>query len=182
MNRVRFRTEVLLAAGCFAAAVLLGQILLVGLVLAASAVLPASAAAQTISVPDDFVPALSDTRATGSYAVEGTGLRITTKGNTSTDKVAECTQFGQKMRIPPVMKDETFDLWWVPKDQSSMPVRMVENLAVSLDQDEVVVKTEDHLGLLRLVGNNLPATKQVFLASPQYGQLQKLRDLKQFCR
>ena len=60
-----------------------------GLVLAASAVLPASAAARTITVPDDFVPSLSDTRATGSYAVEGTGLRVRTTGTTSTDKVAE---------------------------------------------------------------------------------------------
>lgn len=40
-------------------------------------------------MPDDFVPALSDTRATGSYAVAGTGLRFRTTGTTSTDKVAE---------------------------------------------------------------------------------------------
>lgn len=43
----------------------------------------------TITVPDDFVPALSDTRATGSYQVVGTGLQIRTTGSTSTDKVAE---------------------------------------------------------------------------------------------
>jgi len=61
----------------------------VGLVLAASAVSPASAAARTLTVPDDFNPTLSDTRATGSYGVEGTGLRITTTGSASTDKVAE---------------------------------------------------------------------------------------------
>ncbi len=52
---------------------------------------PAAQAADTdvIYVPDDFVAAYTDTRATGSYAVEGTGLRITTRGSTSTDKVAE---------------------------------------------------------------------------------------------
>ncbi|WP_409331727.1 hypothetical protein [Trujillonella humicola] len=43
----------------------------------------------TISVPQDFVPALSDTRATGHYDVVGSGLRIWTESNTSTDKVAE---------------------------------------------------------------------------------------------
>jgi hypothetical protein len=48
-----------------------------------------AAPAATIYVPDDFVPALSDTRATGSYEVEGTGLRLRTTGSTSTDKVAE---------------------------------------------------------------------------------------------
>lgn len=45
--------------------------------------------AATITVPDDFVESLSDTRATGSYKVEGTGLRFTTTGATGTDKVAE---------------------------------------------------------------------------------------------
>lgn len=48
-----------------------------------------AAGAGTISVPDDFVPALSDTRATGSYTVVGDGLQVTTTGTTSTDKVAE---------------------------------------------------------------------------------------------
>lgn len=45
--------------------------------------------AGTISVPSDFVGALSDTRTTGSYEVVGTGLHIATTGSTSTDKVAE---------------------------------------------------------------------------------------------
>jgi hypothetical protein len=50
---------------------------------------PASAAPRTILVPDDFVPALSDTRSGGHYEVAGTGLRIWTDSNTGTDKVAE---------------------------------------------------------------------------------------------
>jgi hypothetical protein len=49
----------------------------------------ANAAAMTISVPNDFVHRLSDTRATGHYEVVGTGLHIWTEGSTSTDKVAE---------------------------------------------------------------------------------------------
>lgn len=49
----------------------------------------AHAAAKTISVPDDFVVQLSDTRATGHYDVVADGLRIWTEGATSTDKVAE---------------------------------------------------------------------------------------------
>jgi hypothetical protein len=50
---------------------------------------PALAAPGVIHVPSDFDPALSDTRATGHYAVQGTGLHIWTAGNASTDKVAE---------------------------------------------------------------------------------------------
>ena len=49
----------------------------------------ASAATSSIMVPKDFVSALSDTRATGHYEVQGTGLHIYTEGATSTDKVAE---------------------------------------------------------------------------------------------
>ena len=40
-------------------------------------------------VPGDFNPAYSDTRATGHYEVQGSGLHIWTEGSTSTDKVAE---------------------------------------------------------------------------------------------
>jgi hypothetical protein len=47
------------------------------------------AAAGVIHVPSDFDPSLSDTRATGHYAVVGSGLRVWTEGNTGTDKVAE---------------------------------------------------------------------------------------------
>jgi hypothetical protein len=51
---------------------------------------PATATATaTLHVPSDFDSALSDTRATGHYDVQGTGLHIYTEGSTSTDKVAE---------------------------------------------------------------------------------------------
>jgi hypothetical protein len=52
---------------------------------------PAQAAdTETLYVPQDFLPKpVSDTRATGHYEVEGTGLRVWTEGATSTDKVAE---------------------------------------------------------------------------------------------
>jgi hypothetical protein len=51
---------------------------------------PAQAAAHAVlHVPSDFDPALSDTRATGHYEVHGSGLRVWTTGNASTDKVAE---------------------------------------------------------------------------------------------
>lgn len=46
-------------------------------------------AGATIYVPSDFLPERSDTRATGHYEVDGTGLHIWTEGSTGTDKVAE---------------------------------------------------------------------------------------------
>lgn len=63
-----------------------------GAVIAGTFVSPSGAAgagAGTISVPDDFDPTLSDTRATGHYDVVGTGLRVWTESNMGTDKVAE---------------------------------------------------------------------------------------------
>ncbi len=48
-----------------------------------------AAGAGVIHVPSDFEPTLSDTRATGHYEVQGTGLHVWTEGSTSTDKVAE---------------------------------------------------------------------------------------------
>jgi hypothetical protein len=65
----------------------LGGVLGLGLTVLLAA--PASAAPKSIAVPTDFDPAYSDTRATGHYAPQGTGLHIWTEGSTSTDKVAE---------------------------------------------------------------------------------------------
>ncbi|WP_336031850.1 hypothetical protein [Geodermatophilus sp. FMUSA9-8] len=48
-----------------------------------------AAATDTVYVPEDFVTSLSQTRATGHYEVVGTGLRVWTESNKSTDKVAE---------------------------------------------------------------------------------------------
>ena len=50
---------------------------------------PALAATGVIHVPSDFNPALSDTRTSGHYAVQGTGLHIWTDNNSSLAKVAE---------------------------------------------------------------------------------------------
>ena len=54
--------------------------LTLGLGLALAAPTAANAADQVILVPNDFNPALSDTRATGHYEVDGTGLRVWTDG------------------------------------------------------------------------------------------------------
>ena len=70
--------------------ILAGTSLAVGLVLALTGTAQADGHEDgVIHVPQDFNPALSDTRATGHYEVVGTGLRIWTDSNTSTDKVAE---------------------------------------------------------------------------------------------
>lgn len=61
-----------------------------GLVLALSGAGPVAAAGTgTIHVPADFNPSLSDTRPTGHWELNGTGLHVWTEGSTSTDKVAE---------------------------------------------------------------------------------------------
>ena len=72
----------------------LAGVLAVGLTVAIST--PAAAASATIYLPDGFVPALSDTRASGHYEVVGTALHIYTDkvADTSTEKVAEYVAAG----------------------------------------------------------------------------------------
>ena len=70
----------------------LAAVLAVGLAVAIST--PAAAASATINVPDDFVPALSGTRASGHYEVVGTALHIYTDDASSTAKVAEYVAAG----------------------------------------------------------------------------------------
>lgn len=66
--------------------VLVGVAIAIGAATAPSAFAAGSGA---IHVPSDFDQSHSDTRATGHYEVQGTGLHIWTTGATSTDKVAE---------------------------------------------------------------------------------------------
>jgi hypothetical protein len=70
----------------------LAAVLAIALTVAIST--PAAAASATISVPNDFVPALSDTRSSGHYELVGTALHIYTDNAYSTAKVAEYVAAG----------------------------------------------------------------------------------------
>jgi hypothetical protein len=75
------------------------------------------------------------------------------------DHVARTDRYGQSLRIPPSVKAETFDLWWVP--QQGRAVRMIKDLRV--DESSVAIRPEDYLGLLRITGMNAPAASLVLL-------------------
>ena len=63
-----------------------------GAVMVVATASSASAADETVYVPEDFIPALSDTRANGHYEVQGSGLHIWTDNavpSSSQNKVAE---------------------------------------------------------------------------------------------
>jgi hypothetical protein len=75
------------------------------------------------------------------------------------DHIARTDKYGQTMRIPPSVKTSTFDLWWSP--QRGQAVRMIKNL--TLDESSVSIKPEEHLGLVRVTGTNLPATSLLLL-------------------
>lgn len=61
----------------------------VGLTIALAGPAQADPGTHEVVHPSQFNPALSDTRATGHFEVEGERLHIWTEGTTSTDKVAE---------------------------------------------------------------------------------------------
>ncbi len=75
------------------------------------------------------------------------------------DHVARIDKYGQTLRIPPSVKVEKFDLWWVP--QQGRAVRMTRDLTV--DETTLIVKPEEHLGLVRVTGKGLPAASVVLL-------------------
>jgi hypothetical protein len=73
--------------------------------------------------------------------------------------VARVSRFGQTLRIPPSVKEESFDLWWVPAQGKA--VRMLQALPVG--DSTVMVRPEESLGLVRVAGANLPAASLVLL-------------------
>jgi hypothetical protein len=75
------------------------------------------------------------------------------------DHIARISAFGQTLRIPPAVKDEKLDLWWVP--EKGRVIRMKKDLVVS--DGTPTIKPEDCLGILRVTGKNLPAASVVLL-------------------
>lgn len=78
------------------------------------------------------------------------------------DHVARIGKYAQSLRIPPSVKLDHFDLWWVP-EQGGRAIKMVKELA--LEEAMVSLKPEEYVGLLRLTGKNLP-TASVILVTP----------------
>ncbi len=77
------------------------------------------------------------------------------------DNIARISQYAQRLRIPPTVKIEKFDLWWVP--EHGRAIKMVKDLAVGAEP--VAIKPQSYLGLVRLTGKNLPAAN-VILVTP----------------
>ena len=53
-------------------------------------------------------------------------------------------------------------MWWVP--ERGRAVRMIKDLRV--DEPNIVIKPEEHLGLVRVRGAKLPAANVVILTPP----------------
>jgi Ca-activated chloride channel family protein len=75
------------------------------------------------------------------------------------DHVARAGNYGQSLRIPPSVKVDKFDLWWVP--DRGRAVRMLKDLTV--EEASVAIKPDEHLGLVRVTADNLPAASNVLL-------------------
>jgi Mg-chelatase subunit ChlD len=103
-----------------------------------------------INPPAIELPALESLYLAGS-GVDRMALRA--------DHVARIDQYGKSLRIPPSVKVEKFDLWWVP--QQGRAVRISKDLAV--DETTLIIKPEEHLGLVRVTGKGLPAASVILL-------------------
>jgi hypothetical protein len=75
------------------------------------------------------------------------------------DHYAKTPALGKNMRVPPSVKAESFDLWWVPREGRA--VKMIKDL--TLDEPVTIVKPEEHLGLVRVTGRDLPAADLILL-------------------
>jgi hypothetical protein len=75
------------------------------------------------------------------------------------DHIARIDKYGQSLRIPPSVKVEKFDVWWVP--EKGRAVRMKKDLV--LEEASAIIKPEAELGLVRVSGKSLPAASVVLL-------------------
>jgi VWFA-related protein len=74
----------------------------------------------------------------------------------------EADKYDEPIRIPPDEKAEKFDVVWLPKD--GRRVILVRDLAFDQDHLSYEIKPEEHVGLVRLAGKELPKPKAIYLA------------------
>jgi hypothetical protein len=78
--------------------------------------------------------------------------------------LAEVKSYDMDLRLPSA---EKYDIWWVPKQ--GRPVRMLSGISIA-DRKRVEIKPEEHLGIVKVMGDGLPAPKVVGLVTPEgYG-------------
>jgi Mg-chelatase subunit ChlD len=95
----------------------------------------------------------------GLVAAEGYG-----PDSTAYRPLAEVKGYDMDLRLPSA---EKFDVWWIPAQ--GRPVRMIAGMSIA-DRKRVEVKPEEHLGIVQVKGDGLPAPKVVALVEPEgYG-------------
>jgi hypothetical protein len=76
----------------------------------------------------------------------------------------ETDKYDEPIRIPPDVKTEKFDVVWLPKD--GRRIILVRNLSFDPEHPSREIKPEEHIGLVRLGGKELPKAKAIYLAEP----------------
>jgi hypothetical protein len=74
----------------------------------------------------------------------------------------EANRYDEPIRIPPDVKTEKFDVVWLPKD--GRRVILVRDLAFDQEHPSHEIKPNEHIGLVRLGGKELPKAKAIYLA------------------
>lgn len=73
-------------------------------------------------------------------------------------------KYGEAIPIPPDVKADKFDVVWLPED--GRRVILVHDLAFDQQHPSHEIKPEEHIGLVRVAGKELPKAEGVYLAEP----------------
>ena len=77
--------------------------------------------------------------------------------------VGAATKYDEPIRIPPDVKAEKFDVVWIP--QNGRRVILEKSIIFDKQNSAHVVKPEEHIGLVRLGGKDLPKPNRIYVAS-----------------
>lgn len=78
------------------------------------------------------------------------------------DTAGSATKYDEAIRIAPDAKAEKFDVYWIPKQGKRLA--LVKGIAFDQEHSAYELKPEDHLGLVRLGGKDLPKPTAIYLA------------------
>jgi len=76
--------------------------------------------------------------------------------------VGSAKKYDEDIRIPPDAKTEKFDVYWIP--QQGRRLALAKNIVFDQEHPAFEFKLEDHVGVVRLGGKDLPKPKEIYLA------------------
>ena len=86
--------------------------------------------------------------------------------NIAFDTLAEGTQYDQPLRIGRGVKNEKFDVYFIPKERPGERVLVAQDVCPDQEQPNVLLRLEEHVGFIRVNLKDAPKPRHIYVNHP----------------